>query len=275
VTHDECLTVLFQSVAGTPEAGAYQAAAEHVASCSDCWRLLELAHALQFGEPPPRADRLRELFGCAAVQDDLFTLVDLSPAEMHSRHPVAARHLAWCHACLGRLVEMREVEQAVSAPAAAWRDVLLTGGARAVELVGEIALAFNEGVARFVRIPAGVEWVSTAGLPVRGETPGGPPPAGAIRVPLDDGRLVAVLHLAPSTSKGADICIDIASVSVPRVTARLIEERSGDRLVGFHAVPVGDSIVLREVPQGRYRLEIVDPADGLHVRLPLVVERAR
>ena len=110
MSHDDCIAVLLGFRTGRPSGASRREAEEHAARCSDCWTVLRLLHELAAGTPAPEAERMRGLFGCEAVQDELYLLSALSADEIRTGHPAAARHLGWCHACRERWVEVLAVE---------------------------------------------------------------------------------------------------------------------------------------------------------------------
>src|SRR6185369_5964972 len=86
---------------------ARDAVVAHVAHCSDCWQ------ALADLDVPDAAERVEmsSHFGCDAVRDDLFALVDLDARAIARDHAGAARHLSWCHGCRSRFAELVAVER--------------------------------------------------------------------------------------------------------------------------------------------------------------------
>src|SRR5437867_10275038 len=92
LNHDESIAILVDAVAeeparGRPTPDQRREAEEHVSRCSDCWRVLSLLHERGREEPPPGADRMRELFGCEQVQDATYLLVGLSAPEIAAEQP--------------------------------------------------------------------------------------------------------------------------------------------------------------------------------------------
>src|SRR6185369_15230564 len=108
VTHAEAIAEL---LAPAPREGesvvARPAVIDHVAHCSDCWQ------ALADLDVPDAAERVEmsSHFGCDAVRDDLFALVDLDARAIARDHAGAARHLSWCHGCRSRFAELVAVER--------------------------------------------------------------------------------------------------------------------------------------------------------------------
>src|SRR5262245_23355906 len=151
MTHAECIETLL-----TPDstAATRQTAKEHVAHCSDCWIVLSRFHERVTGAAPEESDHMASLFGCEEVTDRLHLFVGLSAAQLSQRHPSAARHLAWCHACRGRLAEMVRIDamEGTTAPAPAWRRVHDS----VWELVGRITVEVREAAAGFISVPDGV-----------------------------------------------------------------------------------------------------------------------
>ena len=99
VNHDESIAILLDAVTEEPQGDRpapdqRRQAEEHVSRCSDCWRALSLLHERATGERPPHADRMRELFGCERVQDEMYLLVGLTGPQIAAERPGVARHLA-------------------------------------------------------------------------------------------------------------------------------------------------------------------------------------
>src|SRR5437016_5063582 len=82
VNHDESIEIILRGIAdgrvgARPSTEERQQAEEHVAQCSDCWEVLSSFYTLATGEHPAESERMRTLYGCERVQDQLWLLEGL------------------------------------------------------------------------------------------------------------------------------------------------------------------------------------------------------
>jgi hypothetical protein len=236
-----------------------RAAAEHVARCSDCDGLLALL-GLGAGDAAPRADDV----GCEAVRDVMHELVTLDAGAMETRHPGAVRHLGWCLACRDRLADVLEIDAAFADGAlsmhllpaeasAGWRD--RAGDVR--EMIGRILVRVRDRVAHFAELAAVVSMVPAMALePSRG----GGEAAGTriVRLDLQDRAAMELLVTAVGTDRvELELRTDDATAGVWMVQVRDLADESA--FVAAQTLRPGTPMVLKGLPAGRYRLEIMAP----------------
>jgi hypothetical protein len=184
---------------------------------------------------------------------------------MAARHPAAARHLGWCLACRDRFAEVIEIEAAFAdgtltlpllpeAARAGWR-------ARAGdvhEMIGRLVVCVRERVAEFAELADAVSVVpATALQPSRGAAD-----AATTRIVRLDLEETAAIELRV-TAVGADrveleLRTDDGTPSgVWMVQVRDLADESA--FVAAQTARPGMPIVLKGLPPGRYRLEIIAP----------------
>ncbi len=291
--HTDALAILLEPATGAPAGGATApadrtAAEEHVARCSDCWTVVASAYQDAFGEAPADAGRMAALFGCDAIRDRLYLLVDLRPAELRAQEPDAARHLGWCPGCRERLAELRAVEQAAVAgefpplftPAPKWRETISRVGATVLEAIGETTIRIGRAAAAFVEVPDGF-LVGAVPVPVgvyRGEHlvehAGGSPSLGQeVQFALADSGLWVELRLEPQSDELVAIALRVAGAEDTDVSVQLRAVEAGRaELVSRHTVRGSAPVRVVGVRPGRYVLEIHERERTLRFKLRFDVE---
>lgn len=257
MTHGECIATIAQR----PQRSAgrvRQAAAKHVARCSDCWAILVGLHELTTGRPPEHSDRMSKLYGCHDVTDRLHLLVGLSAADIDVGHPTSAAHLRWCHACRRRLAEMVRVEGAAAAAGVSptWRAVHDTFR----KLLVRIGTGVREAAAAFTAVPDGVHVmpVRAAGA-LRGQAVTEELYLRALRIPLKEWGTVAELRL---DAEGADrVGLVLRFSGAPHgaltVSVRSVDPHAGSAF-GRFTVRGAEPVALKGLATGSYVLEIFD-----------------
>lgn len=275
MTHDEALDVLIACIVaggrGDPTSAERLSAAEaHVSGCPDCWRELAATHELVAGSAPAVDERMRELLGCAAVQDQLYLLVGLTSDAIAHEHQDAARHLRSCRECRDALADLIEMEQLQE-------EKLPVAGPVHTGLAGSSerwVVAVHEGMARFTELPAHL-----VAMPL-------PVPAGAWRtdaqqrvsagehVTLDLGRSGLKVDIAVEPQELGRVRLSLSLIgmaSVP-VDVTLSEARErGEPVVAAQSALVGHPFVVGGLRAGRYVLEIHETTDDASYRLELQV----
>ncbi|TMA33155.1 MAG: hypothetical protein E6J79_18250 [Deltaproteobacteria bacterium] len=296
MNHDESIAILLDAVTEEPQGDRpapdqRRQAEEHVSRCSDCWRALSLLHERATGERPPHADRMRELFGCERVQDEMYLLVGLTGPQIAANRPDVARHLAWCHACCGRFAEVLEVEEAAArgelgpsislASRSRWREVTGALGETLRELVGQVVVQVREGVAAFAVAPEGL-FVSPAlapaarrGAPTASEPTLGPLLGSRARLTLEDSGLVAevVLHGHGEDRVGLELTVSGAADAPLSVSLRTVTGADRTELVAAQTVRAGKPVIFGGLVPGRYVLDIQEKRRDLHFRLGFDIAR--
>jgi hypothetical protein len=270
------------------DAGDRAGAMAHAASCSDCWAVLAVLHALAAGTPPEGADRMAGLFGCGPVQESLFELVGLDAGEMRVRQPGLARHLGWCAACRERFAEVAAVELAVArgevepviAPAPPrWRTVTAQAGEAVREAAGRLVLELGRAAAAFTTLPDGF---TLAPATAAGALRGTPVPVAAggqqVRFALPDSALWADLRIEPEPNARFALLLEVSGFERPRLSLHLREERGEQsELLARQTMPEEGPAVVRGLTPGHYLLEIQtlrNRKDARRYRLRFDVESA-
>ena len=237
---------------------ARQAAVEHAARCTDCWRVLRVLGLVATAPEPTDA------FGCDGVRDALHELLDGDPDQVARRHPAAVRHLGWCVACRERLVELIEIETAhvdgtlterLFEPArSAWRG----HGAAVRELVGRVVVELRDRVAAFASFPADVANALQTLVPEPSRGAGQSSTARVIRLDLENDATIELAVTAVGTER-LELELRTEAASTAEVWIARLRELDEGQLVAAGTVHPGLPIVLRGVPAGRYRLELEGP----------------
>ena len=257
VTHAEAIAKL---LAPAPQEGgvavASPAVVDHVAHCSDCWQ------ALADLDVPEAADRVEmsSRFGCDAVRDDLFALVDLDARAIARDHAGAARHLSWCHACRSRFAELVAVERELAA-VPRWLEV----GAQVREAVGRLVVRLGRAAAGLVEVPDGfVLGPAVAAAPVRGgETVGAS--AQSARVQLGDSGVWVEVE---NDTADAGLCLRLLGASTEPLSVRLREVRDdGEPLVARYTLGGAEPVLVRGLWPGSFVVELHDARAVHRVRL--------
>ncbi len=295
VNHQEVIAILLRSAAGKPDDTETairdrRAAEEHVASCSDCWVVLSVAHELAFGEAPAGAERMATLYGCDAVQDRLYLLADLSAADIRAREPATARHLGWCLCCRERLAELVAVERAAArgefppllAPEPKWRETVTRLGVKVREVVGHAKVQVGRAAAVFTEIPEGF-LVGAVPVPVgasRGldtaSVPGAAPGLGQeVQFALADSGLWVELRLEPQSDDLVAIALRVSGSETSDVSVQLrAVEAERAELVARYTVRGSAPVLVKGVRPGRYVLELHERERTLRFKLRFDVELA-
>ena len=296
MNHDESIAILLDAIAveprrDRPTPDKRREAEEHMSWCSDCWHALSLLHERSTGERPPQADRMRGLFGCERVRDEMYLLVGLTAPRIAAEHADLARHLAWCHPCRGRFAEALQVEQAAAhgelGPSIAlavrphWREVTGAFGEKLRELVGRAVVQVREGVAAFAVAPEGlfvspaVVPVARRGAPQAGEPTLGPSLGSRARLTLEDSGLVAevVLHGQGEDRVGLGLTVSGAEDAPLSVSLRTVTGADRTELVAAQTVRAGKPVIFGGLVPGGYVLDIREKPRDLHFRLGFEIAR--
>lgn len=269
MTHSESIAILVASSSpgGRRVAGdARERALDHLARCSDCWKIVRTLHLVATGAPPPGDEQISRTFGCENVQERLHAVAGLAPDEIAARLPDVAAHLDWCVACRERLIDLGTFAAALEADAipslSSPRDRSSRGeelGRRCIRLAGRLVARASGGMAGFLEVPPGAFAVPRlAAEPMRS---GGKPDASQIKIPsnvrvtLQEPGLS--FEIATISHGSGQITLQIGSVVgvAPRAAVRL-RERVGEKyvlcasetitstnLIAFHALPPGDYLL--------------------------------
>lgn len=273
MTHRQAIAALLQAIVNrerpTALSSAVRGEAEaHVARCSDCWNVLALLGAADGGEAPTDLERMRQLYGCDAVRDDLWLLDGLAPDVVRDRFPHVVSHLWWCEACRDRYLEIvsvaaaaaaGEIGQPVFASVPVWRDVVGAAGRAVRELVGSAVIAIEGRVASFTRVPEGVALVPLT--VARGTGPArGPAPqlVQRIRVALGDSPLAVEISVAMRKARLVDATILVSGPGADRLSIELGPTATPTHLTGpeRHATRVGQLVTFRDLGDGDYVVDI-------------------
>jgi hypothetical protein len=277
VTHDRCIAILVRTPAGGVPRAEQDEARGHAARCSDCWGVLELLHELALGTPPAEAERMRQLFGCRPVQDDLYLLEDLTAEEMRRHHPALARHLGWCLACRERLAEVRLVARA-AARGEFGPPLLAAPPERVRTLAGRLVVRLRRGAAAFTRLAEGmVPEAPASPVPAyRGDAPAADAPAGLgarARFPLPGSALDAELTLESQGPGRVALALRVHGGRAPGLSLEVREvQPDGTPLVARQTVRDGEAAIVPGLPPGPYLLEIRTARGAPCLRLRLDVE---
>lgn len=291
MTHEECISTVLRSLGEAVGPGAgLGPVQEHVADCSDCWKVVSLLFEIATGVPPAEADRMEVLYGCEEVQGQLFGLVGLRGDEVGRRYPEVARHLAWCFGCRERLVEILQVEEAasrgefgplVSLAAPSWKQTVNVVGETIRELVGRVVVQVQGGVAVLTTLPPGLVVAAvpaTSGLR-RGSSRSTSESSNAIRarqveLGLGESGLSADLTFYAQSPPRIGIALRIVGASAEPLMASLrAAGTESAELLAAHTVRGQDPIHLGDLPPGDYVLEIRERAQNLRFRVALAIDR--
>jgi hypothetical protein len=271
VTHSEALDVLTAWIvapepSGDPSPEQKAAAEEHVACCPECWtELSDLGTALRIATPET-AEQMRILFGCDRVVDHLYKVVDIEAVEMARRFPRVAAHLARCVSCREILSDLEAIPL-TEAPQAAvsWRDLVLAGGERVRELVGDLVFRLRQGTLTSCTWPDGLVLVPVGGGggPMRGSEPEAgndeptmpaAAPGHAFRLDLDTIDLGVELLIESHDTHRVHLEVQVLRGERPVSLALRRVEREGQRLVAAQEAAPSKKFVAPNLPPGSYRL---------------------
>ena len=237
MTHEACIRSIVERLCGRgarpDEHGVVE---QHLASCSDCWAVVELLHQDVTGAPAPERARMVELYGCEDVRDRLHLLVGLSRAQLWGRYPSAARHLAWCEPCGERLATLTAVERDLLATATS--DVT---GVESVlgDVAARLVIAVRSGWAAIA------EWRGL--VPIDGLAP-------AV-VPSGTGGIAAELAVMPRSDGRVDLVVRVLD-PVSEATMFWLRTADDDDTIACHTARAGDPALFTAVPPGRYVIEL-------------------
>ena len=268
MTHSEVIDSLRALQGDALPAGVVEGVLEHLASCSDCWT------ALAAFAGPGDAARMEALFGCEAIREDLFAMVDLPPAVLAREHRAAARHLGWCRACRTRFAEMIAVERDLTARPS-WTDVVGTAGERAREAVGRLVVHLGNAVAGIRVVPDGFVLgpaVATAG--VRGEPAVHehvtPSLAQSTRFPLGETGVTAEIGIESADDARAGLSLRLTTTSAGPVSIQLREVRSDDEvLIARHTLHSDEPVYIRGLWPASFIVVLHEPSDARRYRVRL------
>jgi len=263
VTHTEAIAHLLAPAApeGTTDVAARDAVVGHVARCSDCWQLLVALHATEPADDRAMAAR----FGCEAVHDVMFALVELDPAAIARDHADVARHLGWCHACRTRFAEIADVERERRA-VPRWLEL----GEHVREAVGRLVVRIGRAAAGLVEIPdAFVLGPALAPVPLRGVEPASVLSQSA-RVELGDTGVWAEIQVDEADA-AAGLSLRLSSAAPEPLSVRVREARpDGETLVARYTMHGTEPVLVRGLWPGSFVVELHDARDGVHrVRLDI------
>jgi hypothetical protein len=279
MTHDDALRVL-QDVAEENE--AREQAIDHVGRCSDCFIVLARAHHIAGGSQAS-ADRLDTLFGCTAVQRHLHVFATLTPEAVARDYPGPARHLGWCHACRERLADAMLIEDAARrgdfdefepvADSASWRSTVSSLGETIHELAGSVIVRVRRELGVLATVPAGLVVQPVTAGATRSSATG----AGALgqrtRVELGDSGLVATLQMGSHGDQRVHLGLRVAGSVTDSLSAELRTiDGPTSTLVAAQRLAGASEVAFREVPVGRYALDIRDRVPPRRYRLQLLVD---
>jgi hypothetical protein len=256
VTHADVIAkLLAPGPQGDAPVAPSDAVVAHVANCSDCWQLLADL------EVPDAAERVEmsSRFGCDAVRDDLFALVDLDARTIAREHAPAARHLSWCHACRSRFAELVAVEREIAAMPR-WLEV----GTQVREAVGRLVVRLGRAAAGLVEVPDGfVLGPAGAPAPVRGETVAAS--AQSARVELGDSGVWVEVE---NDTADAGLCLRLLGGGGDPLSVRLREVRDdGEPLVARYTLGGAEPVLVRGLWPGSFVVELHDAHAVHRVRL--------
>ena len=264
MTHAEAIAHLLAPAAPEGDAAAARTREDtiaHVARCSDCWRVLASLEVA--GADDERA--MAASFGCEAVQDVMFALVELDAGTIRRDHAGAARHLSWCLACRSRFAEIVDVERE-RRTVPRWIDV----GDRVREAVGRLVVRIGRAAAGLVEIPdAFVLGPALAPVPVRsGET--AVPLARSARVELGESGAWAEVGV-DETDASAGLALRLLGAGTEPMSVRVCEARpEGEILVARYTLRGSDPVLVRGLWPGSFVVELHDAHDAVHrVRLDI------
>lgn len=273
MTHEEALDVLTAWIVaggrGHPTSPERRGAAEdHVSRCRGCWDELCATHELIVGSRPEKADRMHELFGCAATQEQLYALVGLTPAGIEEQHPHLARHLTWCHACREHLTELVEMNEFTAAPHKT--ETLL-------KVVERLVVTIREGIARFSELPDhlfATSLVAAAGAS-RGDSKGSSRASAGERVTLDIGSSGLKIDVAiePQESGRLRLSLSLSGREAGPIDVGLREVRGSNETLIKEQSPIKDrSFVADGLRPGCYALHIHDTVTNERSRIQLDID---
>ena len=227
----------------------------HVAHCSDCWQLLADLEVPDAGERFDMSSR----FGCDAIRDELFALVDLDVRTIAREHANAARHLSWCHACRSRFAELVAVEREIAAMPR-WLEI----GDQVREAVGRLVVRLGRAAAGLLEVPDGfVLGPAVALAPVRGETVAAS--AQSARVQLGDSGVWVEVE---NDTADAGLCLRLLGASAEPLSVRLREVRDdGEPLVARYTLDGAEPVLVRGLWPGSFVVELHDARAVHRVRL--------
>lgn len=246
-----------------PPTAAREATITHLARCSDCWTTVAGLWAGVTGEPPTGDAEMASLFGCDAVQDELWMLVGLDARAIGREHATAARHLGWCLACRSRFAELVRVEHDLAA-APRWLQV----SERVREAAGRLVVRLGRAAAELVEIPDGfVMGASLAPVPVRGGAAVGG--AQSARFEIGASGIWAEIGVDEGSESSAGLSLRLVGDAPAPLSVRVHEARGGgDVLIARYTLHGTEPILVRGLWPGSFTVELHDAHAEVHrVRL--------
>src|SRR5262249_53513721 len=107
MTHRNAIALLLGVSSGDFDRTSLDAALDHVATCFDCWRVVREVASASGAVAADRLARIDASFGCERTREGIFTLAEVSPADLRSRFPEPADHVAGCRSCAELLDDLR------------------------------------------------------------------------------------------------------------------------------------------------------------------------
>ncbi|HYR95717.1 MAG TPA: hypothetical protein VEM57_03230, partial [Candidatus Binatus sp.] len=265
-------------------------AEQHVARCSDCWAVLSILHQLAMRDRSAGADRMGALFGCGAVQEEMYLLADSTAEEIGRRHPDVARHLSSCHACRGRFGEILLVERAaargelglplVAREGPRWREPHAAAGQMVREAVGKLVVQLRRAGAAFTAVPDGF-LASPLAVPagaLRGsaderERPDELRLFQRVRFTLAESDLFVELTLQPESRERVGMVVHISGTGRPRLAFNLREiQPDGGSLLARHTMVGGGRVLMRGLVPGQYLLEVEEKQESRRHQVRFEIE---
>ena len=264
MTHAEAIDIvrtLATAGATRPDPAVCEAATVHVARCSDCWATVAGLHEAATGAAP----EAQPSFGCEAVRDRLYLLVDLDVGAIARAHAPLARHLGWCLACRSRLAEMIAVERDVAATPR-WIEL----AERTIEAAGRLVVRIGRRAASLVEIPdAFLPGPAVVPLAVRGERDEPAPIVQSTRVELAPG-VWAEVGVDTADGERVGLSLRLSTAHAGPLTVNLREQRADDAaLVGRYTLRGTEPVLVRDMWPGSFVLELHDPRDTRTYRVRL------
>jgi hypothetical protein len=230
----------------------------HVARCADCWATLASLHGEIADAGTENAD-MAARFGCEAVRDRLFLLVDLDPGAIAREHAAEARHLAWCLACRTRLAEIVDVEREL-ARVPRWAEV----GERVREAVGRLVLRVGRTASGWLEVPDGfVLGPLAAPVAVRGADAAAAPLAPSAEFELGESGVAAEIVVEPGSGPDAGFALRLTNPVEDTYSLHVRETRGDDdALIARYTLRGAESVAVRGLWPGSFLLELHGTRDA-------------
>lgn len=288
MNHDEAIVTLLvamtdQQVQHAPSGKEYLRAQDHVARCSDCWELLSRLYEISTGERPMDFDHMGKLYGCDQIQGQFHLVEDLSAADIKANHPEVVRHLAWCHACRERLLEVLRIDHAatrgeygpplsvLSIPRS--QSVKASPPVRISDVLGKIIVRISKGALVVDVASPAVLGSSIPAQATRAAVHGEEGTTSGYRLycPLGASDLSAELTLRSIGGKRVSLEVQVTGADRRLLSIRL---SAGQQERGRATTKGEEPVMLRDIPEGEYIIEIMDLENTRCFRVALHVEVA-